>query len=266
MTSNRYEFMNNAYGPSFAKIYNRMWTDFADRVAPRVMAFYEETAAGQKKLPVLDLACGTGTLALHFLAAGYPVTGVDLSPAMLAYARENAREFIEAKQANFLEADVVDFKLRTRFGLAVSTYDALNHLENTAALKKCFTRTAAALLPGGYFIFDLNTRLGLQNWDGIAVHDSVSSLIVKRGGFDHKTNRAFYKISGFLKGDDGRYERFEEMVVETMFELAEVARLLKKAGFSQVHAARETELTQALAAPEEEDRVFIVARKAGRGR
>jgi len=41
---------------------------------------------------VLDVACGTGSLAVLIAEDGYRVTGIDASPSMLAVARQKARE------------------------------------------------------------------------------------------------------------------------------------------------------------------------------
>ena len=56
-----------AYGERFARIYNLRWGGFANEVAPRLRDFYAHTAAGQTGAAVLDLCCGTGQLARHFL-------------------------------------------------------------------------------------------------------------------------------------------------------------------------------------------------------
>src|SRR5689334_16646069 len=40
--------------------------------------------------PLLDIACGTGTMALRLAAQGYQVTGVDIVPEMIAWATQKA--------------------------------------------------------------------------------------------------------------------------------------------------------------------------------
>jgi len=70
------------YNPGFANIYNLRWGGFANHVAPRIREFYESTLLGKMNKSMLDVCCGTGQLALHFLENGYDVTGLDFSPLL----------------------------------------------------------------------------------------------------------------------------------------------------------------------------------------
>lgn len=249
-----------AYNEGFARIYNMRWRDFAQRIAPYIRAFYEEKAGADDR-SLLDICCGTGQLALHFLENGHTVTGLDLSPAMLQYARENAREYIEAGRARFVEGDAADFSLEDRFGLAVSTYDALNHLPDMDALRGCFRSVFAALIDGGWFIFDLNTRRGLRRWSGVSVQESEDLTLITRGLVLDDKNRAYTQISGFVKLDNGLYERFEQMAFNTMFDLNAVRAALLATGFRSAYFARGRDLAMPVDLPEEEPRVYVVAQK-----
>ena len=251
-----------AYSRTFARIYNARWGFFARQVAPRLEAFYAGTAVGLASKAVLDLCCGTGQLAVHFLERGYRVTGIDLSEVMLDYARENTVPYVESGQAKFLQADAAAFRLEDRFGLAVSTFDALNHLEDVAALGSCFHCVYDVLVDGGWFIFDLNTRLGLErHWGGISVEDTHELMLVNRSIYDCASSRAYTRISGFALVKDGQYERFEETVYNTAFDMENVRQLLLSTGFRSAHCARVEELTTPLVEPECEPRVFFVAQK-----
>ena len=112
------------YNEGFARIYNMRWLNFAQQMAPRIREFFEAQVVNDVDRSLLDVCCGTGQMALHFLAHGYDVTGLDLSPAMLDHARENARAYIEEGRARFVEGDAADFSFDERFGVAVSTFDA----------------------------------------------------------------------------------------------------------------------------------------------
>jgi len=247
-----------AYGPGFAQVYNARWANFARQVAPLILDFLEKSVSGHEEKPVLDLCCGAGHLARHFLERGYRVTGIDLSEHMLHFARENAGIYLESGQGRFLLADASDFTLDERFGLVVATYDSLNHLDNEQALKSCFRCVHA--VSDGYFIFDLNTRRGLNRWNGIHVDDSDDdTVIITRGFFDGAGDKAWMKINGFVNHSNGLYERFDETVFNTVFELERVKELLHEAGWRNVYFAGQRDLSEPLPEPEREGRVFIVA-------
>ena len=96
------------YSEGFAAIYSMRWTFFARDVAPRIRAFYEATPTAARNRKVLDLACGTGDLALYLLEQGYEVIGLDLSPAMLAVARSKAEAYIAQGTARFVEGNAAN--------------------------------------------------------------------------------------------------------------------------------------------------------------
>jgi SAM-dependent methyltransferase len=250
-----------AYSRGFARIYNLKWINFAAQVAPCIQEFYERTRIGQSNRSLLDVCCGTGQLAVYFLERDYRVTGLDLSEHMLRYARENAAHFVESGQAKFVRADAAGFLLDERFGLIVSTYDALNHLPGDQALKGCFQSVFRVLEPDGYFIFDLNTRAGLMRWNGINIEDTEESLIVNRGIYDGQSDQALTRITGFVRNPDGSYERFVETAFNTVFDMDTVRRSLLDIGWRDVYFARAQDLSEPIAEPEAEGRVFIVARK-----
>jgi SAM-dependent methyltransferase len=249
-----------AYGPGFARVYNTRWLAFAKQAAPVILDFYAGISIGQVNKSVLDLCCGAGHLALHFLEKGYRVVGIDLSEPMLHHAEENAGRFLESGQAKFIKADAGDFTLDERFGLVVSTYDSLNHLDNEQTLKRCFQCVHA--ISDGYFIFDLNTRRGLTRWNSIHVEEGgEDALIITRGIYDGQSDRAWMRITGFVGLSNGLYERFDETVFNTVFEMERVRTMLLEIGWKNVYFARIQDLRTPLPEPENEGRVFIVASK-----
>lgn len=250
-----------AYNPAFARIYNLRWGGFALNAAPRLCAYYESTPLGQVNHDLLDLCCGTGQLALHFLDHGYQVTGLDLSEAMLGYAREKAAPYIVGGQARFVQGDAANFTMDGRFGLVISTFDALNHLPDFNALKRCFLSVYPVLVDGGQFIFDLNTIEGLRRWTGMMLEDSPELMLVNRAIYDEASQKAFSRISGFILAGEGLYERFEETTYEVAFDLQAVKEGLSEAGFHNVRFSRLLDLGAMVEEPEQETRIFIIAEK-----
>lgn len=254
--------MNNtqAYSTGFAQVYNRRWTAFARHVAPFLLDFYAATPTAQVNKTVLDLCCGTGQVACHFLEQGYQVVGLDLSLAMLHYAQENTQPYLVRGQVRFVHADASDFTLAERFGLVVSTFDALNHLPDLQALRSCFACVAA--VTDDYFIFDLNTRVGLRRWNSIEVDDSRDDMtIVNHGIYDVNSERAWMKVTGFVRNANGLYERFEQTAYNTVFAMDTVKDALLETGWQTVYFARFQDLKTPLSDPEAEARVFVVANK-----
>jgi SAM-dependent methyltransferase len=249
-----------AYNQGFARVYNLRWGDFSRYVAPRIQAFYEGTELGQGNRQLLDVCCGTGQLAVHFLGRGYRVTGIDLSDEMLSCARQNATPYIETGQARFVQGDAADFALSERFGLAVSTFDALNHLPDQESLRACLRCVHRVLAPGGSFVFDLNTRAGLRSdWNNISVQDLEDSTIITRGFYDDATKKAWVKISGYLCLENGLYERFEQVAYNTAFPLSWVRGALLEDGWTSAYIASIDDLGTQIQDPETERRVFFVA-------
>lgn len=249
-----------AYGPGFAQVYNKRWISFARQVAPYLLDFYAQTDQASSHRLVLDLCCGTGQVARYFLERDYQVVGLDLSAAMLHYAHENTQPYLVSGQARFVQADATNFTLPDRFGLVISTFDALNHLPDLTALRQCFTAVAAVC--DGYFLFDLNTRVGLRRWNSIEVDDSRDDMtIVNHGIYDVTSDRAWLKVTGFIRNADGLYERFEQIVYNTIFAMNDVKTLLLATGWRDAYFARLQDLKTPLTDPEQEGRVFIVAQK-----
>lgn len=249
-----------AYNSGFARMYNTRWAGFAQQVAPLILDFYASTPMRQVNNSVLDLCCGTGHLAVHFLEKGYRVVGIDLSEHMLYYAKEKASQYLESGQAKFIQGDAMNFMLDERFSLVVSTFDSLNHLENEQALRTCFQCVHA--VSDGYFIFDLNTRAGLKRWNSIQIDESnEDALIITRGIYDGQSDRAWTRINGFVHVSNGLYEHFEETVFNTVFEMERVKNALLDTGWKDVYFAQMQDLKASITDPEKEEGVFIVASK-----
>jgi SAM-dependent methyltransferase len=249
------------YGEVFAKVYARRWTQFTSAVAPLLKAYYENTAIARRHRTILDLCCGTGQLCNYFLRSGYTAMGVDRSQYMLAQATKLNRRYIERGVARFVAADVSRFKTARRFGLVVSTFDSLNHLEGMPELSRCIAGAHRASLPGASFIFDLNTREGLKRWAGLEIREDEELTLISRGIYTPGMERAYIQISGFFRTGKNRYQKFDEVFYNTAFDLEEVRRTLLEKGFASVRFAAGRDLAQILQQPEKEGRVFVVARR-----
>lgn len=103
-----------AAGPyeKYAEIYDRVG---GDEFGLRLLRLLTSTLSKYNCRPRagLDLACGTGTVALALARRGMSVTGLDISPEMLAQARLKAEQEPHLQVA-FVEGDMRQFVLPLR--------------------------------------------------------------------------------------------------------------------------------------------------------
>ncbi|HEY8868799.1 MAG TPA: class I SAM-dependent methyltransferase [Candidatus Limnocylindrales bacterium] len=116
--------------------------------------------------PILELAVGSGRLAVPLAAAGWDVTGVDIDSAMLARARTAAAAARSAggrpasevgTRLHLVEADLVDLRLESAgtFRLAFIALNSLLVLGTRAAQRAAVGTLAAHLAPGGIAAIDI---------------------------------------------------------------------------------------------------------------
>jgi SAM-dependent methyltransferase len=139
------------YDP-FAARYDDWSADMTEDVP-----FYVELAR-ETEGPLVELAVGNGRVAIPVAReTGRPVLGIDLSPAMLAQARERAAA--AGVELELRQGDMRDLELDEPAGLVYCPFRALGHLPTWADRRRVFERVHAALRPGGrfawnFFVFD----------------------------------------------------------------------------------------------------------------
>lgn len=103
--------------------------------------------------PVVELAVGSGRVAIPVgEAIGRSVIGIDTSPAMLAAARDRARQV--GVELDLRLGDMRELSLSEPAGLIYCPYRALLHLPSWADRRRTFERVAAGLRPDGRFAWN----------------------------------------------------------------------------------------------------------------
>jgi SAM-dependent methyltransferase len=148
--------------------------------------------AGRTQRPILELAVGTGRLAVPLAAAGHRVTGVDRDPAMLARARAAAAGAGDEARSrlDLVEADLVGLRLPSAgtFGLAFVALNSLLLLGGRTAQREALTTLAAHLAPGGLAVVDI----WLPDADDLARFDG--RLILEYGRVDPASGATVTKV------------------------------------------------------------------------
>ena len=237
----------------FAWFYNRYWhEEFHAAAFPILERFWLPRLAPGAR--ILDVCCGTGYLAGLLTAGGYRVTGIDSSPCMIEYARQNAPD------AEFHIADAAAFQAAGPFDAAVSTFDSLNHILELPRLESALRNTAAALAPGAPFAFDMLFEDAYQTgWgDGFALVRDDHVLTITGSGYDFRTHLAHCTITMFrLLG--GAWQRSDVVIHERCYTPAEIEAALRQAGFGEILCYDAGDL--GMAGQLGEGRTFFVATK-----
>lgn len=108
---------------------------------------------------LLDVACGTGKSFLPMLEKGWEVTACDISPAMVAIAKEKVGDRAELSVADMRK--LPDFG---EFDLVFCLDDAVNYLLSGEELEQALTGMRRNLAPGGLLMFDVNTMEAYRNF------------------------------------------------------------------------------------------------------
>jgi SAM-dependent methyltransferase len=124
------------------------------------VAFYlEEAERAGASSAVLEVGCGTGRLTLPLARAGHAVTGIDLSPAMLARARAklDAEPPDVRARVTLLATDARRMTLPARptFDLVIAPFRIMQHLVAIEDQLDVLTRVRERLRPGGRLAFDV---------------------------------------------------------------------------------------------------------------
>lgn len=135
-----------------------------------VVKYYDETVgiSGESELnwylekvklfggPVLDLACGTGRIALLLSERGYEMVGIDDSEGMLNIFRKKLLEKPEDVQKRIIiqREKMSDFHVNRKFGTIICI-DAFFHNLTVKEEMDCLLCVAAHLKPEGRFLFNI---------------------------------------------------------------------------------------------------------------
>jgi SAM-dependent methyltransferase len=113
-----------------------------------VVDFLAGLAAGGA---ALELAIGTGRIAVPLAARGVAVKGIELSEAMLAQLRAKP----EATGIEAVAGDMTTTRVDGTFRLVYLVYNTIENLTTQAAQVACFRNAAAHLEPGGSFVIEV---------------------------------------------------------------------------------------------------------------
>ncbi len=123
-------------------------------IITRHVAWIHIHLLGGKASSVLDLGCGPGLYANHLAALGHTCTGIDFSPASIAYARQQSAT--HHLSSTYQQADLRDADYGSGHTLVMFIYGEFN-VFTTEDIRRVLGKAHAALKPGGMLLLEPHT-------------------------------------------------------------------------------------------------------------
>ena len=180
------EYGTRTFGDLNAERYDAMYVELMVTETKDSVETLADLAGGGK---VLELAIGTGRVALPLAARGLSVHGIEASEAMVAQLREKP-----GGRAIPVEiGDMAEVRLNETFDLIYLVFNTIFNLTTQDAQVRCFHNAARHLNPGGLFVVetvvpDLSGFVDGQRMKGswarmdsarfeVAIHDPVLQTV-----------------------------------------------------------------------------------------
>ncbi len=230
---------------------------------------------------VLELGCGTGNMTEALKRRGYDMIGIDNSEEMLAEAIEknmsSGTEVAAAddrmsegmkdglKPALYLCQDMREFELYGTVRAIVSVCDSINYILEPEELIQVFRLVNNYLDPDGVFIFDLNTR---YKYEKILGEQTIGETredhcFIWDNYYDISSGINEYILNLYIQGEDGRYDRYEEVHYQRAYDLEEIRQLIEVSGLRWEGAYDAFTMEPVR---EDSERIYIIAREQGKSK
>ena len=194
---------------AIAAVYD-LWS--ADMTADVPFYVAEAVADGG---PVLEIGVGTGRVAAAMARAGVEVVGIDVSPSMLARAREALADEGVADRVTLVEADMRRFALDRTFPLAVLPYRVFAHARTVEEQVQTLRSVRDHLDPGGRIILNVTVPhvADLTAWDGLrhegqfTLPDGETAVLWRQADYEPGTQQLTFHFVVDHLGDGGEVTR-----------------------------------------------------------
>lgn len=204
-----------------------VWADFIDEI---IQVHHPNPST------VLELACGTGSLALSLdELLCYDILATDKSPDMIDKARKKATgsNSVRFRSMNFLNID-----LNKTFDVVVSIFDSINYLHEPNEILNLFDQVEKVLAGNGLFIFDFTTPKNsiqsinfLNNEEGYT-ENNFRFFRKSRYDPDAKIHYNDFSIEKLGNDRESVVNRYREVHKQRIYTLNEMLDIVGNSNFS----------------------------------
>ena len=244
--SGSYTVIAQSYDRLTGDVRYEKWADYVERHFRK---------SRQPIRSVVELGCGTGSLARLLAQRGYAVIAVDLSLDMLTVAEQKCRGL----DVTLLHQDMSRLSLPGQVDAVICCLDSMNYVTRPSDLRRAFQRAHKVLVPGGLLLFDVKTPAAFEGADGQTYLDEDDGLYcVWRADYSPRRRVCAYGLDLFIEQTDGNWSRCGEYHEEYAYTMDELDGFLREAGFRQIKQYGDKTMSPPRAGAQ---RVFFAARK-----
>ena len=197
----------------------------------------------QRPCSILDIACGTGSLALTLAKRGYEVTGLDVSSAMLREARAKSRGGM--KPIRYVHAGMREFDLGRKFDAALCV-NGFSHLVRVNDVLSHFRTVRRHLNPGGIYVFDFSRKPRVsdegQEWTYRTRPFTIIDLVETRKSRDRAIVKWEYHL--FIISRRRVVREVHDISRSREYLLVEIRKLVNRSGLRVVGVFADREATK----------------------
>lgn len=191
----------------------------------------------QKTKSILELACGTGALAVDFAKEGYEITALDLSEEMLMMASERAAQAEVTVQ--FVQGNMLDLSEVGQYEAITCFSDSLCYMSNRQEVQQVFDEVYQALETEGTFIFDVHSIYQIDTvFPEYSYHYQTDEFAFLWDSYQgEKKHSIEHFLTFFVKDHEGdeRFTRQDELHKERTYTMENYLVMLESAGFININ-------------------------------
>jgi ubiquinone/menaquinone biosynthesis C-methylase UbiE len=193
------------------------WASYVESLFNRHLSLPEQ---------VLDLACGTGSLAIELHRRGYEVSGADGCLEMLSEGRKKASNL--GYPISFFHRNLLDLHDMPTFDAVLCLYDSINYMMTLEDMATAFEMVGKVIKPGGLFVFDACTESNsLQHFNDMKEEDIGDGFSYVRHSY-FKAGIQFNQFDIHFEAED---ERAQEVHQQRIYALSDIKAVLEASPF-----------------------------------
>lgn len=227
--TDNYSYLAPLYDKLMEDVDYESWADYIDEI------IQEHHPKAEK---ILELACGTGSVAISLDELGYySILASDLSPQMVEVGITKALK--ANADVRFTTLDFMDIDLEESFDVVFSVFDSVNYLQSEEEILKMLSECERVLNPDGLLIFDFSTPLNsleAVNYLNNEEAEVKDLRFFRTSEYDPhlQIHTNTFEIERLSQDKKQVLDRFQEVHKQRIYTLEEMLSILKQTPYNLV--------------------------------